>query len=336
MHRNSKWMAGMQRLSLLAVVLMLALLAACGSNTKSEPDKAPAKQETVTTDTENNNAAQEGQAPAATVYPLTVKDDSGTELTFNEAPKRIVSLLPSETEVAFAIGAGDRVVGVDEYSNYPEEAAKLEKVGDMTSNIEKIVSLKPDLILASVSMNTQAIEQLRALKLNVYASDPKTYDAVVAKIRTIGQVVDLQKNASDTAAHMEQVKADVIEKVKSADKPKVFLEFSPGYTVGKGEFLDELVTLAGGENIATGKSWYEFDAEQIVKSNPQVIVYSSWFESPNAILEGIKARPAWKVIDAVKNNRLVEVPADPLSRVGPRLAEGLESLVKAIHPELFQ
>ncbi|EFM13158.1 periplasmic binding protein [Paenibacillus curdlanolyticus YK9] len=336
MIRDSKWLAGMKRLSLLAAVLMLALLAACGSNTKSEAEKAPATQETASTDAGSKEPAQDEQTPATTVYPLTVKDDSGTELTFNEAPKRIVSLLPSETETVFAIGAGDRVVGVDENSNYPEEATKLEKVGDMTSNIEKIVALKPDLVLASVSMNAQAIEQLRGLKLNVYATEPKTYEAVVAKIRNIGKVLDLQKSAADTASHMEQVKAEVIDKVKSAKKPKVLLEFSPGYTVGKGEFLDELVTLAGGENIATGNGWYQFDAEQIVKSNPDVIVYSSWFESPNAILEGINARPAWKAIDAVKNNRLVEVPADPLSRVGPRLADGLQSLAKAIHPELFQ
>jgi iron complex transport system substrate-binding protein len=326
-----------RKLGLLAIVMGLMLLAACGSKDSSKSDdNSSAQQEQQQDQKQEQTQDQPADQPGATTYPLTIKDDSGTEITLEKAPTRIVTLLPSETEIAFAIGAGDSVVGVDQYSNYPEQANSIEKVGDMTTNIEKVTALKPDLILASVSMNAAAIEQLRALKLNVYASEPKTYDAVMEKIKKVGLMTDKQQGAADVIDHMRQVKADIESKIANADKPSVFIEFSPGYTVGKGEFMDELVTLAGGTNIAQNSGWYEFDAEQIVKSNPQVIIYSSWFEEPNAILEGIKARPAWKVIDAVKNNRLVEVPSDPLSRVGPRLAEGLQSLAKAIHPELFQ
>jgi len=325
----------LKQLGLLGAALMLALVAACGSDGKPAAEKPQGEQQQQAEGnggTEQNSSEQ----PAATVYPLTVKDDSGTDITLEKAPERIITLLPSETEVVYAIGAGDRVVGVDNYSNYPEQAASVEKIGDMTVDVEKVASLKPDLILASVSMNSQALEQLRQLKLNVYASEPKTYAAVMDKIRQIGVLTDTQQKASEVVAHMQQVKDDVEAKVKDADKPSVFLEFSPGYTVGKGEFLDELLTIAGGQNVATGSGWYEFDAEQIITNNPKVIVYSSWFEEPNAILEGIKARPAWKEIDAVKNNRLVEVPQDPLVRVGPRLADGLTDLAKAIHPDLFQ
>ncbi|PWW06497.1 iron complex transport system substrate-binding protein [Paenibacillus cellulosilyticus] len=324
-----------RKLGLLSIVMVLLLLAACGSKDNSTTnDESNAQQQEQTTEQTTEQPAAE--QPGATVYPLTLKDDSGTEITLDKAPARIVTLAPSETEIAFAIGAGDSVVGVDEYSNYPEQANAIDKVGDTTTNIEKVTALQPDLILASVTMNTQAIEQLRALKLNVYATEPKTYDAVIEKIKNIGVLLDKQQGAADVADRMSQVKADIESKVASADKPSVLVEFSPGWTVGKGEFMDELLTLAGGTNVAQGNGWYEFDSEQIVKSNPQVIVYSSWYEEPNAILEGINARPAWKVIDAVKNNRLVEVPQDPLSRVGPRLAEGLQSLAKAIHPELFQ
>jgi iron complex transport system substrate-binding protein len=330
-----------RKLGLLAIVMGLMLLAACGSKdsgTSNDNSSAQQEQQDQTQEQTQDQTADQPDAdqPGATTYPLTIKDDSGTEITLEKAPTRIVTLVPSETEIAFAIGAGDSVVGVDQYSNYPEQANSIEKVGDMTTNIEKVTALKPDLILASVSMNAEAIKQLRALKLNVYASEPKTYDAVIEKIKKVGLMTDKQQGAADVTDHMRQVKADIESKIANADKPSVFIEFSPGYTVGKGEFMDELVTLAGGTNVAQGNGWIQFDAEQIVKSNPQVIVYPSLGAEPNEILEGIKARPAWKVIDAVKNNRLVEVPSDPLSRVGPRLAEALESLAKAIHPELFQ
>lgn len=317
-----------RKLGLLTIVMVLTLLAACGSKDNSTTKEETNEEQTTEQPTANQSAA--------TVYPLTLKDDSGTEITLEKAPTRIVTLAPSETEIAFAIGAGGNVVGVDEYSNYPEQTSAIEKVGDMTTNIEKVTALNPDLILASVTGNTQAIEQLRALKLNVYATEPKTYDAVIAKIENIGKLLDKQQGAAEAADHMKQVKADIESKLAGAEKPNVFIEFSTGWTVGKGEFMDELVTLAGGQNVAQENGWYEFDAEQIVKNNPQVIVYPSLNETPNSILEGIKARPGWNVIDAVKNNRLVEVPQDPLSRVGPRLADGLQALAKAIHPELFQ
>ncbi|GFN31798.1 ABC transporter substrate-binding protein [Paenibacillus xylaniclasticus] len=329
--RTEKWL---KLLGLLGAVLLLALLAACGSSDTATTEK-PQDEQQQTTDNSGTSQKDDGQ-PAATQYPLTVTDDSGVTITLEKAPERIVTLAPSETEAIFAVGAGDRVVGVDSNSNYPEQVASIEKIGDMTVDVEKVAALKPDLILASVTMNGQAIEQLRQLKLNVYASEPKTYAAVMDKMTQIGVLTDTQKQTAEVVAHMQQVKDEVEAKVKNADKPSVFLEFSPGYTVGKGEFLDELLTIAGGHNVATGNGWYEFDAEQIITSNPSVIIYPSWFEEPNAILEGIKARPAWKEIDAVKNNRLVEVANDPLVRVGPRLSEGLMDLAKAIHPDLFQ
>jgi len=327
----SQW----RKLGLLAIVAVLMLLAACGredSGKKNDLSNAQQQEQTTEPTSEQPTADQ----PGATVYPLTVKDDTGTAITLEKAPTRIVALGPSETEIAFAIGAGDSVVGVDAYSNYPEQAAAIQKIGDMTTNIEKVAALAPDLILASVSANEQAVAQLRELKLNVYATEPKTYDDVIEKIKNIGILTDKQQSAAEVSNRMSQVRADVDSKLAGADKPAVLIEFSPGWTVGKGEFMDELVTLAGGSNVAQGNSWYEFDAEQIVKSNPQVIVYPSIPDSPNPIVEAINARPGWQVIDAVKNNRLVEVPGDPLSRVGPRLADGLQALAKAIHPELFQ
>ncbi|MGO4698216.1 ABC transporter substrate-binding protein [Paenibacillus sp. 2TAB26] len=316
----------------LLLVMMLVFTGACGANkdTVNEPGKT------------TNNAGQAAtnepsKANESTVYPLTLKDDTGTEITFEQEPTKIVSLAPSETEAIYAIGSGDRVVGVDESSNYPEEAASKAKVGDMTTNIEAVAALNPDLVLASSSMNGEAITKLRELKIPVYATDPLTYDAVIAKIENLGHIMNKQSEAAEVAGHMLSVKQQVSDAVKNAVKKKVYLEFSPGWTVGSGTFLDELLALAGGENVAgAAPGWYEVSAESIVTQNPELIIYPALKEEPNPIVVGIESRPGWNVIDAVKNKQMHAVTEDPLVRVGPRLADGLLELAKVIHPDLVK
>lgn len=340
---------------MLLLAAMLLLTAACGnSNTNntggsgtSVEDPATATEtaanggtnQSGTEEAANNGAADAETAAGATVYPLTVKDATGTELTFAQAPARIVTLVPSETEIVYAIGAGEQVVAVDDFSNYPEDAAAKEKIGGMEANVEKIVSLKPDLVLASSGMNQPIVDKLRSLKLTVYASDPKTYDDVIAKITQIGSIMDKTKEAAEVTGHMQDVRQQVTDAVKDAPKPKVFLEFSPGWTVGKGEFLDELLTIAGGTNIADQQGWYEIDPESVVKTNPDVIIYASMIVKEgekNPILTGIEGRPGWNTIAAIKDKKIYEVDQDPLVRVGPRLAEGLLEVAKKLHPDLIK
>lgn len=315
---------------LLAMLLtaMLLIVAACGNKgevNNTAPNKAA----------NENNAA--GGSESAAEYPFTIKDDTGTEVTFAEAPAKVVTLVPSETEIMFAIGAGDQVVGVDEYSNYPEEAASKQKVGDMTTNIEAVAALEPDLVLASASMNTDAIAQLRELDIPVFASEPTTYDATVAKIELIGKIMNKGTEAGQVAEHMRTVKQQVTDAVKDAQAKSVYLEFSPGWTVGSGTFLDELLTLAGGTNIAGSQAgWYEVSAEEVVKQNPNVIIYPDLQADPNPILAAIESRPGWEVIDAISNKQLFAVAEDPLVRVGPRLADGLLELAQKIHPDLVK
>lgn len=315
----------------LLLTMMLVFTAACGANTNTEnkPSITAANTESAT-----NEPAPSEEASA---YPLTVKDDTGTEVTFEQAPTKVVTLLPSETEAIYAIGSGEQVVGVDEYSNYPEEAASKTKVGDMTTNIEAVTALNPDLVLASSSMNTEAITKLRELNITVFATDPLTYDAVIAKIETLGKIMNKQTEAAAIADNMRTVKQQVADAVKDAEKKKVYLEFSPGWTVGTDTFLDELLTIAGGQNIASAKQgWFEVSAEEVVTQNPQLIIYPALKEDPNPIVVGIESRPGWDVIDAVKNKQMFAVTEDPLVRVGPRLADGLLELAKVIHPDLVK
>ncbi|HTG69149.1 MAG TPA: ABC transporter substrate-binding protein [Candidatus Udaeobacter sp.] len=316
----------------LLLTMMLVFTSACGAN--SETENKPGN-----TAANSEQAAANEPAPSeqATVYPLTLKDDTGTEMTFAQEPTKVVTLVPSETEAIYAIGSGEQVVGVDEYSNYPEEAASKPKVGDMTTNIEAVAALDPDLVLASSSMNTEAITKLRKLKIPVYATDPLTYEAVIAKIENLGHIMNKQSEAAEIAEHMRMVKQQVTDAVKDAEKKNVYLEFSPGWTVGSGTFLDELLTLAGGKNIAAAKpGWYEVSAEEVVTQNPELIIYPDLKEDPNPIVAGIESRPGWNVIDAVKNKQMFAVTEDPLVRVGPRLADGLLELAKVIHPDLVK
>ncbi|WP_246627774.1 ABC transporter substrate-binding protein [Paenibacillus oenotherae] len=329
--KQMKWL----KVSLLMLMAaMLIVTAACGSkgNNKGTGVEEPA--------TAQGNKADEGNAvQAGTVYPLKLTDATGTEVTFEQAPARIVTLVPSETELVYAIGGGEAIVGVDDYSNYPEDAATKTKIGGMEANIEAIVGLKPDLVLASSTMNAPVIAKLRDLKLNVYASDPKTYDAVIEKVRQIGVIMNQSEKAEEVAKHMQDVRTEVTEAVKDAPKPKVYLEFSPGYTVGKGEFLDELLTIAGGTNVADQPSWYQIDPEQVIKSNPDVIIYATMTVKEgeaNPILTEIEKRPGWDTINARKNNQMFEVAQDPLVRVGPRLADGLLEVAKKLHPDLVK
>ncbi|WP_169082964.1 ABC transporter substrate-binding protein [Paenibacillus sp. PL91] len=316
----------------LLLTMMLVFTAACGASkdTENQAGNTPASTEQAAT---NEPAPTDNSSG----YPLTIKDDTGTEMTFEQAPTKVVTLVPSETEAIYAIGSGEQVVGVDEYSNYPEEAASKPKVGDMTTNIEAVAALDPDLVLASTSMNTEAITKLRELNIPVYATDPLTYDAVIAKIENLGHIMNKHKEAAAVAEHMRAVKQQVTDAVKDAEKKKVYLEFSPGWTVGSGTFLDELLTLAGGINIAAASpGWYEVSAEEVVKENPAFIIYPALKEDPNPIVVGIEGRPGWNVIDAVKNKQMHAVTEDPLVRVGPRLADGLLELAKVIHPDLVK
>ncbi|GBF78402.1 ABC transporter substrate-binding protein [Paenibacillus sp. 598K] len=318
------------------LIAIMATLAACGGKAEEPRIQEPG----VAVDNGGDNAAPsnggDGEASGATQYPITVTDATDVELTLEAAPQAIVSLVPSETEVLFAIGAGGEVVGVDEWSNYPEEVAAITKIGDMSTNIEAVAALNPDLVVASASMNAQALEELRRLEIPVFTSNPKTLDETIAHIEQMGQLLDRQDEATLVAQQMRDAKAQVVEAVKDAPHKRVYLEFSPGWSVGRGEFLDELLTLAGGVNVAGDEQgWFEIDPEQVLQSNPEIIIYPD-FGGDMTIPDLIASRPGWEAIDAVRNGELHEVTNDPLVRVGPRLTDGLLELARAIHPDRFE
>ncbi len=334
--------------SVLLLALALAIVAACGDGGNNDQKDAGANGNTQapaanpSTSGNNGGAAANGadEEPTAaaedTVYPLSVTDASGTAIVIEAQPARVVSLAPNETEILYAIGASDQVVGLDDNSNYPAEVSEKPRVGGMDVNIEAVAGLNPDLVIANAGMTDAATEALRALGVVVYVSKPTTLDETIAHIEQVGTLMNKQAEAKAVADKMRADKQAVLDKVKDAEAKRVYLEFSAGWSVGKGEFLDEIVTLAGGVNVAGDQQgWFAIDPESILTSNPQVIIYPD-YAGDSSIPDGIAGRPGWDQIDAVKNNRVIAVTNDPLVRVGPRLTDGLLEVAKAIHPELFE
>lgn len=314
------------------LVLMLAVgLAGCGAEDNKDTKNASSPSPV------SGNSSAQAVSGTKTIYPLKLKDVTGTEVVIDKTPERVVSISPSETEAIFAIGAGSKVVGVDKNSNYPEEVKKLPQTGDTKTNLEALLAMKPDLVIANNGVQAKVVEQLRTMNVKVYSSDPKTLDEVMAKIEVFGTIMNQQEGAKKVTDKMRQEKQKVVDAVKNAPKKKVYMEFSPGWTVGDGEFMNELLLLAGGENVASGnKGWFQADPEKIIKANPDVILYAKDAAMGNLIYDELKKRPGFEQISAMKNNKLFAIESDLVSRVGPRLTQALIEMGKAIHPDLVK
>jgi iron complex transport system substrate-binding protein len=330
---NFKTWKGMA--SLLSAAMLALALAGCGTTTTNEG--------TGTSQPAQEQSQGQAQTDLKTQYPLTVTDATGESFTFDKAPAKIVSVSPAETESLFALGLDEQIVGVSDYDDYPEAATAKPKMGGITKpNEESIIAAEADIVFTGISMSEDAVKKLRDLGITIFKTNPKSVDDVMTNIETFGKITDHQEKAQEIITQMKQDVADVTEAVKAVkpeEKKKVYVEFSPGWTVGKGEFMDELITLAGGTNIASDKDgWYEINEENVIASNPDVILYANDVidENSKTLDQIIKARSGWDQITAVKNDAVIGLDANLLSRPGPRVTQGLKEVAKAIYPDLFK
>jgi iron complex transport system substrate-binding protein len=269
------------------------------------------------------------------------KDEVGREVTFPFPPKRIVSLAPNITEILFSLGLDEEIVGVSIHCNFPEKAKTKVRVGSYISlDFEKITSLKPDLIIATGAGNTrEMVDRLEKLGFQTYTIYPKNFNDILKSIGHIGEVVNREKEARGIIEGLRKRSQRVIELTKGLSRPKVFIQIgdAPIVTVGKGSFADDLIRLAGGENIA-GKEkevYPRFGMEEILKRSPEVIVISSM--NPKGDYQKILEEwNRWKIIPAVKNGRIHLIDSDLLDRPSPRIIDGLEELARVLHPEKFK
>lgn len=279
-------------------------------------------------------------APAA----LSFTDGLGREVTLDGPAQRIVSLAPSNTEILFAIGAGDQVVGRDQLSDYPEAAKNVTDVGStfQALNTELIVSLQPDLVLAAEINTPEQVKQLEDLGLTVYyLKNPHTLEEMYGNLEIVAQ---LTGHESEAAALIESLKARVAavdEKIAPiSSRPSVFYEMdatdpAKPYTAGKGTFITQLIERAGGYNIASDLEEYpQMSLEQVVAADPAFIILGDarYGISP----ESVAQRPGWENLTAVKNGNVLPFNDDLVSRPGPRLVDALEELAKLLKPGLFE
>lgn len=269
-----------------------------------------------------------------------VVDLVGRRMAVPDHPRRVVTLVPSITEMVFALGAGNRVVGVSLYSDYPTEAMVLPNVGSYVHlDLEKIVALEPDLCLAVKDGNPrEAVERLEALEIPVYVVDPKNLREVMETMTALGRLLGEEESARNIVESMRRRIRAVEEKMAGVSKrPRVFFQIgvSPIVSVGRTTFAHEIITLAGGINVAEGTNPYpRFSVEQVLGLRPDVIVISSM--NRGQIYEEVRAGwLRWRGIPAVDNSRVLLVESNLFDRPTPRLVDGLEMLAGLLHPEVF-
>jgi iron complex transport system substrate-binding protein len=263
----------------------------------------------------------------------------GKETRAGDAPpKRIVSLAPSVTETVFAVGAGDRLVGVTTYCDYPPEAKKISKIGDfMNPSLEAIMAKKPDLVIG-VTGATDPVKarEMERLGLKVVLFSLSSLDEILRSIRAIGGMVIHDRAGKELVGEISVQIDDVKKRVGPAARRKVLLVvgFHPLIAVGGKNFIDELITLARGENIAgsAGQPWLNLPDEIVVAKAPDVIIEAGMGS------ERGESRKRWsdlKSVPAVRDGRIYSYPSDKIRRPGPRFGEALSELARLIHPECF-
>jgi iron complex transport system substrate-binding protein len=314
---------------LIIAVILLTIATACGPTPEPQPTDTPVPPPT----------------PEVAAFPLTITDDLGRDVTVEAKAQRVVSLAPSNTEILFAVGAGDQVVGVTTYCSYPPEAQDREQIGGFsakTISVEKIVALEPDLVFSVGEIQRPAIEALEQVDITVVALDPNDLNDVYTTIELMGRLTGHEKEAAQIVADMKARVAAVQERIATIPEEErltVFWETydEPLMTVGTASFTHQLIELAGGLNIFAdlSETYPQINAEVVVKRNPAVIMGADSM-GDKLTTELVGQRPGWGQVQAVQDGRIYLFNGDMVARTGPRLAQVLEEMARALYPDVFE
>ena len=313
---------------------MLAILTACGTDINSN-------------DVSQDVGADEGTAAVieevAEAFPVTITDDVGREVTIESEPQSIVSIQTSNTEILYALGVGERMIGVSDYCNYPEEALSVQKVGGQNMDAELILSLLPDIVFVTKyhhDTHGNILQQYEEAGITVVVTgSASTFDDVYKTMGMIAQATGTSDKADEIVDDMKDRRAAVEEKAKGiTDIKKVWVEVSPApdiFTTGQNTFMHEMLETINATNAAEDQDgWVKMTEEEIVQLNPDVIIttYGYYIDNP---AEQVLARDGWAEVTALKNEQVFDVDSDTVTRPGPRLIEGVETLARIIYPEVF-
>ncbi len=283
------------------------------------------------------------QGVMAAEYPMEVADDLGNKVVLEEKPERIISMAPSMTELLYSLGLGDRIVGVTTFADYPEEAKNKEKIGSVSDpNVEKIISLKPDLVLTTSITKKEYYDRLNELDINIAGFQPTNIEETIAVMNKVGKLVGEEYLAKETTKKMtkqlNEIEDLVSEKLENNERPGVFYEIwhDPLMTAGDNTFIDDLIETAGGSNIGAQAQglWPQFNLEKLIAENPDVYISSHHSDAHTFTVEGLKARDNYDVLNAVKNDRVYFVEQNLITRPSPRIIIGLKELTESIWPDL--
>ncbi len=270
------------------------------------------------------------------LYPLEVVDVNGETIVIQEEPGKVVSISPNITEMVFTLDAGEKLVGRTDYCDYPEDALEVETVGDyQMQDVEKIISLQPDLVIAVSYFDETNAAKLEAAGIQVLTlPDVGSLDDVYNMTTTLGQILNKENVAEARIKEMQEVISQVEEKVKDLEKPTVYYVVGYGeygdYTAGGDTFTAQLLEKAGGDNIAKNISGWSISLEALIEADPEIIIINE------ALKDDFMNSPNYSELSAVKEGKVYTLDVSLLDRPGYRNAQGIEELAKIFHSEAFE
>lgn len=268
---------------------------------------------------------------------FTITDDLGNKFVSDKKPERIITLAPNLTEMIYSLGLQKHLIGNTLYCNYPEEAKKIEKVGDMlTYDFEKIITLKPDLLFISVEGNTkETYDKFRELGLKIFVSNPRNYQGIKKTYMDFGKIFGVEKRAADQIAKWDSVINFISASSKNNSKKSAALmvEVSPIMIAGESTFFNEFFEICRIENIASGikMNYPVFSREELLKQNPDYIFYPAALD--DELERVVNIYPEWKRLKSIKDKNFFLVDRDLYSRPGPRFAEAVQDMFNHLHGE---
>lgn len=274
-------------------------------------------------------------AEAGVTFPITLEDDAGREVVIESEPRRIVSLAPSNTEIVYALGLIDRLVGVTTFCDYPAQVGEIDKIGDFIQpNIEAITAANPDLILMTTGVQADVVEQLEGTGAAVLAINPKSLEDLFVSIRIVGQATATADTAEEVIASMQAELDEISAAVADRERVRVFIEVAqnPLFTAGTGTLINDLINAAGGENVVTQEGYVGYSIEQLVTDDPAAYLATKGSMSDPADLE---QRQGFAGLSAVKNDRVYVLEDNLVSRPGPRVVQGVRQIAESLHPTAF-
>ncbi|MGI5851834.1 MAG: ABC transporter substrate-binding protein [Clostridiales bacterium] len=331
---------------LVVMAMVVSLIAACAS--PKAPDKQgnesqeevidqkddTGEQDEDKTDDEPEESSTQDHEES---FPLEIVDSLGRKITIETEPEKVISIAPNTTETLFALGLGDKVIGVSQQCDYPQEATEKDKMGDFWGpNIELIVEANPDIIFVGNAAPEEFLNKMEENDILVLSLEGLDLEGTYEAIIDTGRAMGARQAAEDIVNSMREKAADIVEKVEGVERPEVYFVISYGeygdFTAGGTSFINELITMAGGRNIAGDieEEWPQYSMEKLVEQDPDIIL-----STIQANPDGLAEASGYKELDAIKENRLIVLDDNLINRAGPRLIEGLEALAKGIHPDLF-